>query len=328
MRRRDYPLRAHAGESHREEHRRRTRQKRPHPSATGVTTEDGRNELAYKSDVLEAGQSRSGNFRLKASQPGRFPLRATAIADLNLSADAACETAVVQPALSVSKTGPATKYVGRPTSYQITVTNTGNTVARNTVVVDQVPPGMSAREASDNGQLGGGTVRWSLGDLAAGASHNLTVTMMPTQIGNVKNVVTAQAFCAEARAEYDTKIEGAPGILVEVIDDPDPIEVGGQTTYEIRVTNQGMIPITNVSATCTFPPELDFVSGNGPSSVTGQPKSATIAPFPVLNPKQVITYRVIAKGVKTGDARFEVQVISDLNTQVPIVEYESTHVYE
>ena len=53
-----------------------------------------------------------------------------------------------------------------------------------------------------------------------------------------KNTAAAKGVCAEAAASCETKVEGIPAILLEVIDLEDPIEVGAQTTYEIKVTNQ------------------------------------------------------------------------------------------
>ena len=44
----------------------------------------------------------------------------------------------------------------------------------------------------------------------------------------------------------DVLVEGLAAIMFEVRDSEDPIEVGGETSYEIRVVNQGTKAATNV----------------------------------------------------------------------------------
>ena len=292
----------------------------------GLATTDGRNSVTFDAGNLAAGESKVASFTVKANRTGTFVNTATAAADGGLTASAECTTTVTQPVLAVTKSGPGKRYIGRPAEYQITVTNTGDAPARDTVLVDTVPGGMQFISAGDGGQMSGGQVSWQLGTLQAGDSRTVTVTFKPTQLGTMRNTATARAYCAEASASAEMAVEGIPAILLELIDIEDPIEVGAQTTYQITVTNQGSAIGTNIRIVCELPPEEDFVSGDGPTQATSSGKTVSFDPLPSLAPKASATYRVIISGSGVGDVRFKVSLTSDQMTS-PAEETESTHIY-
>ena len=72
--------------------------------------------------------------------------------------------------------------------------------------------------------------------------------------------------------EHPVEVEGIAALLFTVADIADPIEIGGQTTYEIRVVNQGSKTATNVRLAALVPAGMQAISGEGPSraSVDGQ----------------------------------------------------------
>lgn len=292
----------------------------------GLTAADGRNALSQSLGDLGPGQSKEVRLSVRASRTGSFNNVVRAVGDGGLTAEASCTTVVRQPALRVTKTGPELRYIGRTAEYEITVTNTGDTAANQTVLVDPLPPGTQFNTASDGGSLNGGRVTWNLGTIEPGASRRVTVTLTAQQPGSFTNTATATAVCAEGSAEVTTRVEGIPAILLEVIDLDDPIEVGTNTTYEITVTNQGSANGTNIVVEATLPPEQEFVSGAG--ATTGQAAGQTIrfAPVPVLAPQAKATFRVVVKGVKAGDTRFKVTMKSDQIDSV-VQETEATRIY-
>lgn len=292
----------------------------------GVTTTDGRTTVEFDAGTLAPGQAKEGKFAAKATRTGTFTNRATATADGGLTASAECTTRIVQPVLAVTKTGPEKRYIGRPADYQITVTNTGDAPATNTLLVDQLPGGMTFVSASDGGAQSGGTVTWSLGTLEPGASRTVTISLKAMSAGDVKNVVRATATCTEATAEVGTAVEGVPAILLEVVDLADPIEVGGTETYVITVTNQGSADDRDIVITCELAPQQSFVDAQGPTTGTASGQTVTFAPLPSLAPKQKVEYRVQVKGTDVGDVRFKTTLTSR-ETEVPVQETESTHIY-
>ena len=108
---------------------------------TGLETEDGETSLVFDAGTLAPGEAKKAEFNVRAKRPGKYVNTAAATADGGLTADGSCTTIVRQPVLKVTKTGPELRYVGRPVVYEITVANTGDTPARDTVLVDTVPTG-------------------------------------------------------------------------------------------------------------------------------------------------------------------------------------------
>ncbi len=293
----------------------------------GLKSKDGRTAMSMDAGTLEPGQSKKFSYTAMASRAGTFDNTAIATADKGLRAEAAHKVVVRQPVLTVTKTGPQKLFVGRKITYDITVGNKGDGVARDTILVDTLPAGASFVSATEGGNFENGKVTWNLGALNAGAERKVSVVITPSGIGSLKNTAMAKAMCTEASAEVTTEIAGIPAILLEVIDLEDPIEVGANETYVITVTNQGSAQDTNIKVTCTLPEEQQYVSGTGPTAASAQGQVITFAPLPTLAPKAQAVYRVVVKGVKAGDVRFKVEMISD-QIKSPVNETEATNIYQ
>ncbi len=121
-------------------------------------------------------------------------------------------------------------------------------------------------------------------------------------------------------------VEGISALFFEVADMDDPIEVGGQTMYEIRVVNQGSKEATNVQLAAELPPGLQPVAAEGPTRHGIESGRVVFAPLPRLAPKADTTYRIRVQGVQPGDLRMKVQVVTD-EIRTPITKEESTRVY-
>jgi uncharacterized repeat protein (TIGR01451 family) len=293
---------------------------------SGLQTRDGKTTVSGTIGDLMPGEAKEVRYTVNASQTGSYTNQASVTADDGLAAQATCTTVVKQPVLQVTKTGPDTRYINRSATYEITVRNTGDHPANQTMLVDTLPAGMRFDRASDGGQVSGGTVTWNLGTIEPGGSRTVSIDLTATSSGSVKNLVRATAICAEGQAEVSTVIKGVPAILLEVIDVEDPIEVGTNTTYQIIVTNQGSADGTNIRIECTLPAQMEFVNASGASQHTAEGKTVRFAPVPVLAPKAQATFNVTVKGSAEGDVRFKVTMHSD-QIGVPVEETEATNIY-
>jgi uncharacterized repeat protein (TIGR01451 family) len=294
----------------------------------GLKTADGRTDIVERLGNLAAGQSRQLTWSIRANKTGEFTNMATASSGAIKAQSKEVATTVVKPVLKVTKTGPDKRFVGRPAEFTITVENTGDGVAKNTTLTDRMGSGMTFRSASDGGRASGGQVMWSLGDLKPGAKKQVTVTVFANTKGEIRNVATAKAYCAEAAsAEAMVNVAGKAAILLECVDQHDPIEVGANETYTITVTNQGSAVGTGIVIECTLPAEQDFVSAQGPTKETVQGKKVTFAPVKSLAPKKQVVYRVVVKGTKAGEILFKTTLKSD-QMKRQAMETESTHIYE
>lgn len=293
----------------------------------GLTSTEGRAALSFDGGDLAPGQSREFTFRARASATGSFTNTARAAEAGGRAVEASATTMVRVPKLVLSKRGPDVRFIGRPLEYEITVQNSGDAPAVNTIVTDTLP-GAAARfvSADQGGQYSGGRVTWSLGTLAPGEQRTVRVVLTPTQRSMLRNEASAQAVCANAAAAAATEIKGVPAILLEVVDVHDPIEIGSEETYEISVVNQGTADGTNIVVQCELPPQQDYLSARGPTTARESGRVITFEPLPVLAPKARAVFTINSRGTTAGDTRFKVTLKSDQMDSVA-EETESTHVY-
>ena len=140
------------------------------------------------------------------------------------------------------------------------------------------------------------------------------------------NVIAARGLKNDA--EIITRVEGLPALLMELVDLDDPVEVGADTAYEVRVTNTGSKTETNLELVCTVPDKMEF---RGAKCTAGcrfrvEGKDVIFEPLPKLAPRADIIYRVNVRGIAPGDLRFRARIKADGLTN-PVLREESTKVY-
>ena len=221
--------------------------------------------------------------------------------------------------------------MGRPVTYEITVTNSGDGIAKDTIVEAWLPEDARFESATESGQythMSPGKVTWNLGALAPDTTKKLRVVLSSCQIGTVDTKLVAKAYCADSvSSETSTQIAGAPGLLTTVVDCADPIEVGQNATYVITVLNQGEIAQTNVALTCMLDSGMEYVSSSGTTTGTFADGKLSFAPIATLGAKDQASWQVIVKAIGTGDMRFKVSAMSDALSK-PVEKDEATHFYK
>lgn len=292
----------------------------------GMETTDGRRSMIWNIGTLPAGEARRGEFQARVSDTGRYVNTAVVTGDGDLSIEDSAETVVREPVLVVTKEGPQTRYVDRPLTYTITVTNNGDADARNLRIVDTLPSGTTFSEASHDGSYANGRVTWDMGTLEVGDSVEVTLTYEADEMGNYTNNVTATATCAEASAEASTEVIGIPAILLECVDVRDPIALNDTERYDITVTNQGSAVDTNIGMVCVIPDEMEFVSADGPTEETVDGQTVTFDALESLAPGERVRYSVETRALEVGDVRFHVSLTSNQLTS-PVEETEATYIY-
>lgn len=308
----------------------------------GFAPVEGSNSVDMPVGVIGPGESRVVPITLTPITAGRLCNRIVAQADGGLQAAAEHCVDVVQPQVSIAKTGPAVALVGSEVEFVIAVLNNGAIPATNVVVRDPLPPELQPLGA-EGGAVQGQNALWNVGALAPGEQRQFRLKARAVGVGEkVCNsaVVSATGMADQQSPPACLEIKGVPGVLSELIDRGDPCPVGGQATYTIKITNQGSTPLTNLVVQCTVPPELKFLEAAGPDFV-GSPiasfdeRTRTVR-FKEFNgrPGQTgmaagaeLFYQVQVQAVRPGDARFRISIEAD-QLKKPIVDEESTQCYD
>ncbi len=292
----------------------------------GLTHSTGKNTVNYKVGTLKAGQSKKVPISFNAAKRGRYCNKATVNTSDAGSMNAEACTTIVEHAINIVKRGMDMQFVDKKADYQITVSNSGDTDLTGVTVVDNAPH-HTRIDAAPGASVSGDRATWNVGTLKAGDKKSFTVTLIGQAAGrhcNKASVNTNEGVRGDA--EYCTDWKGHPALLIEVVDIDDPLLVGGETTYRIRVTNQGTAQDSNIAILVRFPSGMSPVSASGDTEGTVTGQIVKFAPYGTLQAKEAIEFVVRAKATSVGDQRIKVELTSKL-LRTPVVEEESTHVY-
>jgi len=295
--------------------------------APAFRSTDGRESVVLDAGELGPGQGVEFKLMLKPMAAGTQENRATAAAAEGVTAEAADTTAVRAPVLALQCTAPPEVVAGRPATVCLSVKNTGEAAEPQATLTLPVPAGAKAEGVSAGGTVTAEKIVWQLPALAPGAENKVCAAFSLEHPGAMQLTASAQGTCAPAvETACAVQVAGIPAVLLEVVDLDDPIEVGSNEVYEIRVTNQGSAIGTNIRVVCTLEESQQFVSGTGATPMNADGRRIASEPLPVLDPKAKATWRVTVKALTVGDVRFAVQLTSDEIVR-PVEETEATHQY-
>jgi uncharacterized repeat protein (TIGR01451 family) len=287
------------------------------------------NKVDFEVGNLNPGESRSVQLICAAKSGGIQKCEAVAEAEGGLKSQDHADVNVIMPRIDLAVVGPKLRYLDRKATYTFKVTNPGDAAATNVSVSDVVPTGFKFLSATDGGRhdFSTRTVSWFVGELGPNQTKEVKMEVLAINPGEHRHKAVAQAARGlKTDSEFLTRVEGLSAILLEVVDTEDPIEVGADTAYEIRVTNTGSKTETDIKIVATIPPQMEFKGVQGPCKAHEDGRQITFDPLPKLAPRADAIFRVNVKGIQPGDVRFKVQVTST-NLQEPVIEMEATRIY-
>jgi len=292
----------------------------------GVQTADGRNQVRFRIDSVAPGQSVERTAALTGVRTGEYESHATVASGGREARTPAGTIRFVRPELKVSMDAPPQEYVGRDVPLQIRVENVGDGVARDArLVVPGLDELQQVSVSTANAERDGETIR--LGAIEPGEARAMTIYFAAAEPQTHQFDVTARAFCAEsATAGADVQLLGVEAVRLETIDLTDPVVVGEETTYEVKVKNQGTATSLNVTVTATLPPEMAFVDAVGDSSVAAEGQTVVLGPIRRLPPGEVASWRITAEATSPAKTRLRLEMTSNATTR-PVIEQEPTTIF-
>lgn len=197
-------------------------------------------QLLWKIGNLEAGEAKTIKIWFRADKEGTLVNCATVSGEPRVCSG----TVVGKPALAITKTGTPEIKIGDSANYTIVVKSVGSAIAKNVVVTDTVPDGMTAA----GGQK---TIAFNAGDLAPGQSKSFPVSLKGEKRGNFCNIAVATSSNAEkVEAKACTEVVQYLLTITKTTDDK-ALLIGKVASYTIKVTNPGDRKQTGVVVTDT-----------------------------------------------------------------------------
>jgi len=294
----------------------------------GLAHRSGR-ELEFDVGSLPPVEARSIDLVLATSGPGSHGLRLVARADGQIEVAQTAKVPVTSPTLDLAVKMPLRRFLQRPAACTISMTNAGTAPAMAVELVAQLPAGMKFVRANNAGYYEERTHRvlWNLEELPAGETGEVEVVLMPVALGQQKILVAARTAAGLSdQVAHAVEVEGLAALAFEVADSEDPVEVGGESEYVIRVANQGTKPAGGVRVVATLLGDLEPVDARGPAPHRVDNLSIVFEPLAKLAPSEEALYRIRVRGRREGDQRVQVQLTSD-EQPAPITKEETTRVY-
>ncbi|MEN6407581.1 MAG: hypothetical protein ABFC77_14055 [Thermoguttaceae bacterium] len=286
-------------------------------------------ELEYEVGDLKPGETRKLELPLAARRPGRSTNWLTARGDGSLRAESRLDIEVLAPQLDVAVDGPRRRYLERQATYTLSVKNPGTAPAKQVELAAELPAGLKFVSANNAGyyEESTRTVHWRLEELPAREIGSVTMVTLPVEAGQhaIRLRGSAQKGLV-AEKQQPVLVEGVAAVLFQVADTADPIGLGEETTYEVRVVNQGSKAASNVRLTALLPPELKATAVEGPTRYSAESDRITFDGLAQLAPKDEAVFHIRAKALRAGDLRARFQLLTD-DLQTPVNKEESTRVY-
>jgi len=240
-------------------------------------------------------------------------------------------TNVIMPQITLEEIVKKFCYLDRKTKCVFKVTNPGDAPASNVVISDLIPPGFKFL-SGDNGcrhDFSTRTASWFLGELGPGQTREVVMELLAVNKGEHHHRIVATASRG-LKVEHTamTRVEGLSALGLELVDLEDPVEVGGETVYEIRITNTGTQTETDVKLVCTIPEKMEFKAASGPGAKFAQQGNLIIfEPLPKLAPRADAIFRVSCKAISPGVATFKARINSTLLVD-GVLKEEPTRIYQ
>ena len=285
--------------------------------------------LVMEVGSIGPGETRTVRLGLAAVKGGQQSISVAATSNSEAGATTSANLNVVAPSLKIAVDGPALRYKGRNAKYNLTVTNDGSVPNNNIRISQTVAEGFKFVSADRNGKFDAATksVQWFVGRLEAGQTATVTCELSAVALGDFSHTVAVlsdSGIRAEAKAQ--TRVDGIASLTMELVDLDDPVEIGAETAYEIRVKNEGSKAATGVSIACELPPEMELKSVKAPVEFVNEGRQILFKSLDQVAPGATVVYKVHVKGIQEGNHRMRVRM-TGASLQEPVVREEATKVY-
>ncbi len=237
------------------------------------------------------------------------------IAGTDSVASNSVQTTLVFPVVFLEKllVGPSSARIGENVSYTIRYGNSSASVpVRNAVLADTLPPGLEFVSSQPAAQVVGQIATWNIGDVAAGDTSQIALTVrVSDQVRDtvsVTNMAVLEALnsgAADLALAPAVELIGVTSTQLSLGKSADVLEVGlGETIpYTLTLDNTGFVPIADLRIHDLLPEGGRYAKGSalGVDSVSANGRELTMFVAGPLAPGATHTVRYAVAIVSAAD---------------------------
>ena len=285
--------------------------------------------LDNKIDTIAPQETKKLSLTLQSIKPGKTVNTLKVTAENGILEEVATEIQVNSPELKLEIVGSNMRYLDREATYVLKVSNPGTASAADIRLKAELPKNVEFVRTNNLGEYDREKhcVFWELVELPANiAPGELELAVKPIEAGTGRIVLRGEGRNElSAEVTQDITIDGMPALSYEVRSLSDPVEVGKEAQYEIRLTNRGTKNSSNINIQILIPDEMKIVGSDGPTQYRPIAGGVRFDRLDSVAPKATVVYKIRAVCSKPGDHRIKTQVSSD--DMELLVKEESTRVY-
>ncbi|HMU60806.1 MAG TPA: OmpA family protein, partial [Gemmatimonadales bacterium] len=239
-------------------------------------TFDALNNVAvFSLATVAGGSSGTVNFQVRVGQQAVTNTASATyqtVAGTDSVASNPVQTAVVAPEVSLLKTliGPSTAGIGDAVQYQMIWSNASPTaVVSGAMVTDTIPAGLEYVSSLPAAVLSGRVLQWSLGDLAAGSTGQIQLTLAVaatvTDTQRVSNTAVLSSGNAPEQSSTASEVllVGPASRELSLTKTADVVEVSlGETApFTLVVGNRGVVDLSDIQIHDRLPEGTRYAKG-------------------------------------------------------------------
>lgn len=188
------------------------------------------------------------------SSPGSSELQS--LPRMNNTSVLTSPTGRQEPSVSLEWVGATTTKIGRASTFQILVKNTGNTDAQQVTVRHKLPQGVKLQKTSPEGSSHEDTWIWNLGTLQPGQQKRIELEYLPQAQGELACTATV-TFSGTSTARLRVR---EPKLVLKA-QSPKSVLVGDTVVLALTVSNPGDGTSERVKLKTTLPDTLSHPQG-------------------------------------------------------------------
>lgn len=266
---------------------------------------DGAGELSPPSvlvEGVEVGERKLVLVELTAQRPGPIALSCQATSRGGFQTQITERLIIREPRLALRWHLPSSTYLGAELQGELVVSNQGDAPAEEAVVKIHWPAAAEWLQAPPEMEplLNSGTVDWKVGRISPGEEKSLSFRLRPRELGTL--VWSAEVISGpwNAAASTSVQVQGFASLHLSLIDPPQPVPVGTEVPYEVRIENRGTKTVESFEVAVFFSWGIEPVAAEGAPAILapGQVIFGRVGP---LGPGQEKRLRVIALAENAGN---------------------------